>query len=94
MPLHAFMHACRYDRTNTFRRMDDCLFVAAMGPPGGGRNNITPRYARHFNLISIVDFDNTTLKRIFSNILDWALITCVYPANVVVRGGCGKWCAC
>ena len=30
----------RYDRQNTFRRMDDCLFVTAMGPPGGGRNQV------------------------------------------------------
>jgi dynein heavy chain len=28
-------HGGWYDRTNAFRRMDDCLFVAAMGPPGG-----------------------------------------------------------
>ena len=32
----------RYDRQNTFRRMDDCLFVTAMGPPGGGRNQVRP----------------------------------------------------
>lgn len=66
-------HTCRYSRDNTFRKMDDCLFVAAMGPPGGGRNLITSRYGRHFNHISIVDFDDATLKRIFSTILGWHL---------------------
>eukprot|EP00798_Chlamydomonas_sp_ICE-L_P020338 gene20338-27100_t len=75
-------HGGWYDRANTFRRMDDCIFVAAMGPPGGGRNHITPRYGRHFNLISIVDFDHTTLKRIFTNILDWALTSRQYASNI------------
>ena len=49
----------------------DTNIVAAMGPPGGGRAVITPRFQRHFNLISFADFDNTTLTRIFSTIVDW-----------------------
>lgn len=42
-----------------------------MGPPGGGRNNITGRFTRHFNIISIDSFDDSTLTRIFSSIVDW-----------------------
>ena len=75
----------RYDRQNTFRRMDDCLFTTAMGPPGGGRNNVTSRYTRHFSMLSIVDFDDATLKRIFSTILDWALQSAEFPANIKVE---------
>ncbi|PNH03664.1 Dynein heavy chain 7, axonemal [Tetrabaena socialis] len=81
--LRQFMdHGGWYDRQNTFRRLDDVLFVAAMGPPGGGRNPITARYARHFNLVSIVDFDDHTLGRIFSTLLAWHLDGKGFPANI------------
>jgi dynein heavy chain, axonemal len=51
--------------------MDGVQFVAAMGPPGGGRNSVTSRYLRHFSLMSITDFDDATLTRIFSSLLGW-----------------------
>jgi hypothetical protein len=69
---------CRYDRTNSFRKMVDCQFVAAMGPPGGGRNFITPRYARHFHHVGICDFDAKSMHRIFGTILDWSLAKVSY----------------
>ncbi len=42
-----------------------------MGPPGGGRNDITGRFTRHLQLISIDEFDDNTMMRIFTNISDW-----------------------
>jgi dynein heavy chain len=70
--LRQFMdHQGWYARDNTFRTMQDCLFVAAMGPPGGGRAPITQRYQRHYNLLSIVDFDTEALEHIFGTILAW-----------------------
>lgn len=60
---------CRFDRANTFRKMVDCQFVAAMGLPGGGRTFITPRFARHFHHVGICEFDSDTMTRIFSTIL-------------------------
>lgn len=40
-------------RDNVFRQMVDVQFVAAMGPPGGGRTFVTNRYLRHFNTLAL-----------------------------------------
>ena len=42
-----------------------------MGPPGGGRNHVTGRFTRHLNIISIESFDDSTLNKIFSSLVDW-----------------------
>ncbi|KUF90356.1 Dynein heavy chain 7 [Phytophthora nicotianae] len=55
----------------SWRKIVDTIVLAAMGPPGGGRNNVTPRLLRHFNLLCISEFDDATLTRIFTTILDW-----------------------
>jgi dynein heavy chain len=49
----------------------DTGFVACMGPPGGGRNHMTPRFNRHLNLLCFTDFDDSTLRRIFTTITEW-----------------------
>ncbi|KAI9104654.1 dynein heavy chain and region D6 of dynein motor-domain-containing protein [Phlyctochytrium arcticum] len=60
-----------YDRHNVgkFMEITDITFVCAMGPPGGGRNPVTPRFLRHFNLFCFVEMDNQSLQRIFGTIL-------------------------
>ena len=46
---------------------------ALMASPGGGRNTITPRYMRHFNIIAYTPFDDASMQRIFQTIFDWRL---------------------
>uniref|UniRef100_A0A8C3XBZ8 Dynein axonemal heavy chain 1 n=1 Tax=Cyanoderma ruficeps TaxID=181631 RepID=A0A8C3XBZ8_9PASS len=60
-----------YDRKQigTFKKLVDINFVCAMGPPGGGRNPVTPRLTRHFNYLSFTEMDDSSKKKIFSTIL-------------------------
>ncbi len=60
---------CRKD--TSILHLEDIIMLGAMGPPGGGRNNVTARFARHFNVLGIESFDEETLKNIFTPIMDW-----------------------
>ena len=59
-----------FDRKElSFRNIVDVQFVSACGPPGGGRNHVTARFYRHFNIISYVSMDRQSMDVIFSTIL-------------------------
>ena len=64
-------HEGWYDRKipYPFRKIINIQFVGAMGPPGGGRNPLSQRFQRHFNILSFTDLSNESLMIIFGSIL-------------------------
>eukprot|EP01038_Epipyxis_sp_PR26KG_P004763 gene4763-6681_t len=72
-----------YDlKEKSWRTIIDTSLIAAMGPSGGGRNGVTPRLLRHFNLFSFAEFDDNTLRRIFSIITQWHFQSYTFPSDV------------
>lgn len=72
-----------YDRDKLFwKGIQGVTVVGACAPPGGGRNQMTARLLRHFNLINIAQPSEVSLVRIFKSILDGFL----RPFCVEVKG--------
>ncbi|KAJ3415371.1 Dynein heavy chain 6, axonemal, partial [Chytridiales sp. JEL 0842] len=60
-----------YDREKlTWKVVQDIELVACCAPPGGGRNNVTPRLIRHFNLFNIPAPSEVSLAKIFRSIVE------------------------
>jgi dynein heavy chain len=75
-----------YDRKETsLIKLVDLQFVAAMGPPGGGRTRISQRYRRHYNILGMIPFDSTSLEKVFSTIVDWFLAKFPGPLRQVSK---------
>ena len=59
-----------YDVKNLrFKMVKDTKFITACAPHGGGRNEVTPRLFRHFNMIWVPDLSTQSMKTIFTSIL-------------------------
>ena len=77
-------HGHWYDRKDTTRiNLEDIQFISAMGPPGGGRNLVTPRFIRHFIMIAINPFTDETLTKIFSTLFSIYIKVCFLKINLI-----------
>ena len=52
-----------------FKFIRETKFVSACAPPSGGRNAVSPRLFRHFNMLWVPDLSPQSMKMIFSQIL-------------------------
>jgi dynein heavy chain len=57
--------------TKEWKYLCDIITIGSMLPPTGGRNVVSMRYLRHFQLLYVEPFEGDSLIRIFSNILEW-----------------------
>ncbi|CRK89849.1 CLUMA_CG003435, isoform A [Clunio marinus] len=59
-----------FDRDKMYwKNIADVILGAACGPAGGGRNPLSPRFVRHFSLLSFPSPNSATLVGIFSGII-------------------------
>ena len=73
------------DKERSFRNLVEIQFVAAMGPPGGGKTRITQRYVRHFNMLHFTPYTEDSLRLMFTTTLDWVLGA--YPSKLKSLSG-------
>jgi dynein heavy chain len=56
--------------STNWKNIKDTTFLTAMGPPGGARNPVNPRFVSFFSVFNIPVPSAASLKRIFSSILN------------------------
>lgn len=69
-----FDHGHWYNLQDTSKiHIKDVLLLTAIGPTGGSRQDVYPRFLRHFGLFAINSFDDASITNIFSTLLQIGL---------------------
>ncbi|CAK9804315.1 Dynein axonemal heavy chain 7 [Anthophora plagiata] len=69
-------HGEWYDRKDkSMIKLIDVHLMCAMAPPFRGGKDVTPRFKRHFVVLTISDFEDEVMIMIFSKIILWHLDT-------------------
>ncbi|KAJ3339931.1 Dynein heavy chain 2, axonemal, partial [Kappamyces sp. JEL0680] len=71
---HYMDYGFAYDRQKQgVKNYNDISLAAAMGPPGGGRNALSPRIQARFNVLNMTFPTESSIHRIYSTILNQKL---------------------
>jgi dynein heavy chain len=80
-------HGFWSDLEDTTRlNVEDVLILAAMGPPGGGKNTITDRITRHMHVVGMTDFDDESRSRIFNALIKQGMQDQKFPNEMQSLG--------
>lgn len=72
-----FDHGHWYDLRDTSKiHLKDILLLSAIGPTGGSRQDVYARFLRHFGLFAINSFDDDSITKIYSTLLQIGLKVC------------------
>jgi dynein heavy chain len=52
------------------------MLLAAMGPPGGSRQDVYERFLRHFSIYAMNAFAEDSMTKIFTHVLSTGLKVC------------------
>ena len=81
-----------YDREKdlTQKILKDMTYIGAMGPPGGGRNNVDPRFVALFSVFNLPDPTHDVLVHMYSSIIEERF----RDFNPSVKDAAGKFPEC
>ncbi|XP_065670290.1 dynein axonemal heavy chain 12 isoform X3 [Hydra vulgaris] len=80
-------HGVWYDKKDASRiTLTDVQLITAMGPPGDGKNSVTSRFLRHFNIISIAKFSDETMTKIFGSLVNHYFKVNNFPSDLYAIG--------
>jgi len=72
-----------YDRQKLFMKtVEDTVLICSGAPPGGGRNVLSQRFTRHFNILCLAKQSDKTLISIFGQILKEFLVAWSFSENI------------
>ncbi len=77
------------DKDLSQKIVKDLDYIAAMGPPGGGRNPVTPRMYALFNVVNVTDPSAACLRGILTSILQARFAE--FAPEVLGDGGWWWW---
>ena len=81
-------HGHWYDKKDSSKlELLDVHLLTAMSPASSGRSDITPRFLRHMNILTIDQFDDGNMRRIFSTEVDWHFKDEAFEAAIVQLSG-------
>ncbi|XP_055846772.1 dynein axonemal heavy chain 10 isoform X2 [Episyrphus balteatus] len=65
-----------------WKKFKDLTFYAAMGYPGGGRNDVDPRFISMFSVYNLVFPNEESLRLIYSSIFKGHIVHSKFPENL------------